>query len=1211
MEDDTTGLHTLISQRQKRPSYSRAISQEFSRKSEAVVVPRKRNRRKSEKIRSHSLIDSAVPQHSHSSGAEPETGQSTEGQFPVFDTNDGEESDESEYFSAEENSDSLEYVHQENAPSCSSSASSNDDEIPQITHQNCDNLSPVTLDTYDGNLKHRRAPSKKQKRKRRLLYSSYNLFRELPFYNDEIVNEFKDVHINKPVPTLSALCVKALVTKKKSLARHPIVPHVIRQDIGNAAAFYKEKVEWIKTYLAKFEKEKYPRFQEVLTRSVWNIEPWALNDTRAFQRNNPAADKKISCLPVTPLCGFEYHDAEFYYPSHIMIALSCLLHLTIPFPDPSKGKHRQRKLEGSAPYDRAVKNATASLHKSYPKLMGRFYDKTMPYVYWARGDVNRAKESFIQLIHTCEKSRHKALYMYEIQRMLHFFDDASQLTFDLSMSDMSDVFNEPYYSQEKVAQLICKQISLLKANLCDQGLMTVEKAHMATERWSHCMRAPPVGEGWSRDTFFLMDSLLCFHAHTYFELGIDWIQHAIEKLEPLCKASNADLYIFLSMMYAMQKQNTKCKKTFKYFESLERSYLRNVDKDKVGHCPWQTLLESVKNSVAVRPLKVLWRTQINPPRLSHERLDWPTENNPFIENCNPSEADISCRDLDLYITPEGHLTGNLQMTLPPIQSVLLNPYTGTIAQLPAVYSMTSLGSFHSVQCFMHGRYSHTFSPVIPTPMEIYRGQNGCVVSMIFPGKHQHPGPVKHLLKVFWQGPDGRRARLNLALRIRDHIYQAAKKQVRLLSMDEEMKTCMLEILRLCYLKDYLIPSTDKKEQLYETVEKAYQENKQRQLKHKDGASISLNPAKIFQEHFMKPPILNLLRPPVVFGTDIFFRFKVNEDPCRNYFVVIHTETRTEFKNPKIQERHTIDHPSYFSNGISKSAEGFYYLNTVHEPNTVCVVNRHLVMTDQVDTAILQPIKEDAHIPIVIGKSLFAISHLQYLYRINDQIESFAEHLDQIHRLTFLGDMLVMVTVSGYLLFVDSQTLLPIRVTVHSRAFALILENLYIYEVSNYLKVQGEKSFRDANNCEFVRAAILLDNKLVIIKTDPEACGVEAEDWSPITVTSAVSLSGQPKDVCFLSESAGYLVSASIFNSTGEFYRENLYHFDHSGQLLGVLLSLGRGPRSMYPVYLPGDPDLSARYNDLCGQEGWHVYMRDGHDGIICVYLGKVYNRETS
>lgn len=45
------------------------------------------------------------------------------------------------------------------------------------------------------------------------------------------------------------------------------------------------------------------------------------------------------------------------------VALSCLLHLTIPFPDPSKGKQRQQKLEGLALYDKAVKNATASLHK--------------------------------------------------------------------------------------------------------------------------------------------------------------------------------------------------------------------------------------------------------------------------------------------------------------------------------------------------------------------------------------------------------------------------------------------------------------------------------------------------------------------------------------------------------------------------------------------------------------------------------------------------------------------------------------------------------------------------------------------------------------------------------------------------------------------------------------------------------------------------------
>lgn len=320
MEDDTTGLHTLISQRQKRPSYSRAISKEFSRKSEAVVLPRKRNRRKSEKMRRNSPIDSAVSQHPSSSGTEPERGQPTEDQFPVFDTKDSEESDESEYFSAEEK---FESIHQENdydRPSLSTSASSNDDEIPQITHQNCYNLYPVKLETHDGNVKHRRAPSKKQKRKRRLLYGSYNLFRELPFYNDDIANEFKDVHlyINKPVLTLSALCVRALVKKKQSLVRHPIVPHVIRQDIGNAAAFYKEKVEWIKTFLAKLEEQEYFRYQEVHTRSVWNIEPWATN--------NHSAAMKICCLPATPLYSFNFHDTELYYSSHIMTGKNSWLH---------------------------------------------------------------------------------------------------------------------------------------------------------------------------------------------------------------------------------------------------------------------------------------------------------------------------------------------------------------------------------------------------------------------------------------------------------------------------------------------------------------------------------------------------------------------------------------------------------------------------------------------------------------------------------------------------------------------------------------------------------------------------------------------------------------------------------------------------------------------------------------------------------------------
>lgn len=60
----------------------------------------------------------------------------------------------------------------------------------------------------------------------------------------------------------------------------------------------------------------------------------------------------------------------------------------------------------------------------------------------------------------------------------------------------------------------------------------------------------------------------------------------------------------------------------------------------------------------------------------------------------------------------------------------------------------------------------------------------------------------------------------------------------------------------------------------------------KQLKHEDSAPISFNPAKIFQDHFKKPPMLELVRPPVVFGTNIFLRFKVNQlTACKDVFVV--------------------------------------------------------------------------------------------------------------------------------------------------------------------------------------------------------------------------------------------------------------------------------------------------------------------------------------
>ena len=37
---------------------------------------------------------------------------------------------------------------------------------------------------------------------------------------------------------------------------------------------------------------------------------------------------------------------------------------------------------------------------------------------------------------------------------------------------------------------------------------------------------------------------------------------------------------------------------------------------------------------------------------------------------------VNEEELKLWMTSDGHLTGDMSMTLPPIEQVLLNPYTG-------------------------------------------------------------------------------------------------------------------------------------------------------------------------------------------------------------------------------------------------------------------------------------------------------------------------------------------------------------------------------------------------------------------------------------------------------------------------------------------------------------------------------------------------------
>lgn len=70
----------------------------------------------------------------------------------------------------------------------------------------------------------------------------------------------------------------------------------------------------------------------------------------------------------------------------------------------------------------------------------------------------------------------------------------------------------------------------------------------------------------------------------------------------------------------------------------------------------------------------------------------------------------------------------------------------------------------------------------------------------------------------------------------------------------------------------------------------------------------------------------------------------------------------------------------------------------------------------------------------------------------------------------------------------------------------------------------------------------------------------------------------------------------------EYYREHVFFFDFDCHLRGVLLCLHRGPRSFLPVYLHGNEGSEEGQCERSVQAGWHVYLRDGRDGIMCVKL---------
>ena len=67
------------------------------------------------------------------------------------------------------------------------------------------------------------------------------------------------------------------------------------------------------------------------------------------------------------------------------------------------------------------------------------------------------------------------------------------------------------------------------------------------------------------------------------------------------------------------------------------------------------------------------------------------------------------------------------------------------------------------------------------------------------------------------------------------------------------------------------------------------------------------------------------------------------------------------------------------------------------------------------------------------------------------------------------------------------------------------------------------------------------------------------------------------------------------------YREHVLHFDPSGTVRSILPFMSHGPRDFFSVELVENREVREN-NEHAGKAGWHMYLNDGHGGIMCIYF---------
>ncbi|XP_048773357.2 uncharacterized protein LOC125678734 isoform X3 [Ostrea edulis] len=1167
MEADDDSLRDLVERAKKRPKYVRMVSWEFENETKK---PSRQNKR----------------QQKSDQGLEVQEAECEEEEEEEESTSNEECDSESTYYSAEET------IHTEEALG---------EEFSSVS------LQDSAAHPYQVQSRYR-APSKKQKRKRR--YRMIYCDQTLPFMKEgfgieediqDVVAEIqgKQIHVLREVPSLSILCIKMLRGIRFPVAA---MPHLIKSRIYGANVdlqFKKFQYGWLLNFLAFLDKGKvdlnlksYKDLHRLLMCSIWHPLPYLKQSPQLIERYNKskitASLMYTSGLVLNLSQEFRSWSLTIYLRiPWLLSALATVVECMLP------SQISQRKQWGKNSYQNegeqlktatilAVKRVKLALSKRLPDIVDEFLKVALPYAFWARGDIQHATELFCQLSQSENRCRYKALYLNEAGRMHAISGEKSSAAKFYRLAGEAAV-TKPKHN--KHFREIDGQVLMLLASLNDQGILR-DESRSSWNGWrtvytSDCLESQGA-------VVHAVEHWLCFHAGSW---KGDYLEESLNRLLPLCTQHPEILY-HMSLVHALKGDA----------QSSHDCYCNFRDRVFGSHLPgegfvqrrsdnlWLPLVQIVKQQGQITCIPVTWRTQLR---------SLCVQTKPRVTQ----EADVVSEQLNLRMTPQGFLTGDMQLLLPPTGGIYLDPYTGMIT-----YSNNATEPWRGIM-------NDPWRLVLPTPLEVYHDEDGVRVQLLMTAQQTvllddsgsctaaHDSPLNDICHLIWSGPDGRKVKVNLTVKFTDLIYKTVEEELNSITFSSEMQRQeALNRLQILYRKGFGMQAKDIESYVHRKYNQKTTDKKKKKREKTYGIKLAFK----------------LRAAPFMFGRAVAMIF----DNCiptitSKFLVIANCSTADLFCKMKIYNinnwnldltYHKVQDaiPSlirpcqnYHGYRVNNADVIHFHFQSpkmrihVFDQEGSIVDTIPLGSSEKTDVLLKNSIYIGQIYPLIVKDQIIAINEQKRLWCRTGGEDFLSSDIENATSMAAFGDILV-VLMEDKVQFVAAHQLrvLGIRLTDNSlRGSSLRIDEkrMAIEQKFDTVQVLATQTFT-RDNISYLLCIAALDRTVVCLEvpTDLSKC-------SEVTVFLTFTLAGYPVEGYIINQASGFLLTFTQHNSLSEAYVEHLCHYSFDGKLLGILPCLGPGPRSFCHAHLPGDPESGGR--------GLYLYMRDGHNGILGIQLG--------